>query len=169
METLKRVFTDHTIKSRGIPDDMRHSKLVALRAAHFADGIVNLYRQRFRGDPDCTLNAIATGVSKLFQPEAQELFGEWAGYGRPIRGPALRNIISSSPKRRSPPAPRAAWHWLLPPPAATKKADRSNRSAFLIFRVMPRSCRSARRNASGAAPPARGSPPASGTRRTPSR
>ncbi len=76
MEKLKRVFTDHMIKSSDIPDDMRHSKMVELRVAYFAGGIVNLYQQWFRGDLDCTLNDIAMEVSKLLQLEAQELFGE---------------------------------------------------------------------------------------------
>lgn len=76
IEKLKRVFTDHMIKSSDIPDDMRHSKMVELRVAYFAGGIVNLYQQWFRGDLDCTLNDIAMEVSKLLQLEAQELFGE---------------------------------------------------------------------------------------------
>lgn len=76
MEKLKRVFTDHMIKSSDIPEDMRHSKMVELRVAYFAGGIVNLYQQWFRGDLDCTLNDIAMEVSKLLQLEAQELFGE---------------------------------------------------------------------------------------------
>ena len=76
MEKLKRVFTDHMIKSSDIPEDMRHSKMVELRVAYFAGGIVNLYQQWFRGDLDCTLNDIAMEVSTLLQLEAQELFGE---------------------------------------------------------------------------------------------
>lgn len=76
MEKLKKVFTDHMINDSDIPDNMRHSKMVSLRICYFAGGIVNLYKQWFRGDLDCTLNDIAMEVSKLLQLEARELFGE---------------------------------------------------------------------------------------------
>lgn len=74
MEKLKKVFTDHMINDSDIPDDMRSSKMVSLRACYFAGGIVNLYKQWFRGDLDCTLNDIAMEVSKLLQLEAKESF-----------------------------------------------------------------------------------------------
>ena len=76
MEKLKKVFTDHMLNDSDIPEDMRHSKMVSLRICYFAGGIVNLYKQWFRGDLDCTLNDIAMEVSKLLQLEAKELFGE---------------------------------------------------------------------------------------------
>ena len=76
MEKLKKVFTDHMINDSDIPDNMCHSKMVSLRICYFAGGIVNLYKQWFRGDLDCTLNDIAMEVSKLLQLEARELFGE---------------------------------------------------------------------------------------------
>lgn len=76
MEKLKKVFTDHMINDSDIPDDMRHSKMVSLRVCYFAGGIVNLYKQWFRGDLDCTLDDIAMEVSKLLHLGAQELFGE---------------------------------------------------------------------------------------------
>lgn len=75
MEKLKKVFTDHMLHDSDIPDDMRHSKMVSLRICYFAGGIVNLYRQWFRGDLDCTLDDIAMEVSKLLHLKAQELFG----------------------------------------------------------------------------------------------
>lgn len=74
MEKLKKVFTDYMLNSSDIPDEMRHSKMVRLRVCYFAGGIVNLYKQWFRGDLDCTLNDIAMEVSKLLQLEAKELF-----------------------------------------------------------------------------------------------
>ena len=74
MEKLKKVFTDHMINDSDIPDDMRSSKMVSLRVCYFAGGIVNLYKQWFRGDLDCILNDIAMEVSKLLQLEAKELF-----------------------------------------------------------------------------------------------
>ena len=46
----------------------------SLRVCYFAGGIVNLYKQWFRGDLDCTLNDIAMEISKLLQLEAKELF-----------------------------------------------------------------------------------------------
>ena len=64
MEKLEKVFTDY----------MRHSKMVSLRVCYFAGGIVNLYKQWFRGDLNCTLNDIALEVSKLLQLEAKQLF-----------------------------------------------------------------------------------------------
>lgn len=66
----------HLLNSSDIPEDMRHSKMVSLRVCYFAGGIVNLYKQWFRGDLDCSLNDIAMEVSKLLQLEAQELFGD---------------------------------------------------------------------------------------------
>lgn len=75
MEKLKKCFTDYMLNGSDIPEDMRHSKMVSLRVCYFAGGIVNLYKQWFRGDLDCTLNDIALEVSKLLQLEAQELFG----------------------------------------------------------------------------------------------
>ena len=74
MEKLKKVFTDHMINDSDIPDDMRGSKMVCLRVCYFAGGIVNLYKQWFRGDLDCTLDDIAMEVSRLLQLEAKELF-----------------------------------------------------------------------------------------------
>lgn len=73
MEKLKAAFTDHMINDSDIPEHMRHSKMVSLRVCYFAGGIVNLYKQWFRGDLDCSLNDIAMEVSKLLQLEAQEL------------------------------------------------------------------------------------------------
>lgn len=75
MEKLKKCFTDYMLNGSDIPEDTRHSKMVSLRVCYFAGGIVNLYKQWFRGDLDCTLNDIALEVSKLLQLEAQELFG----------------------------------------------------------------------------------------------
>lgn len=75
MEKLKAIFSKHMLNDSDIPEYMRHTKTVELRIAYFAGGIVNLYKQWFRGELDCTLNDIAMEVSKLLQPEAQELFG----------------------------------------------------------------------------------------------
>ena len=75
MEKLKKVLTDHMLHDSDIPDDMRHSKMVSLHICYFAGGIVNLYKQWFRGDLDCTLDDIAMEVSKLLHLKAQELFG----------------------------------------------------------------------------------------------
>ena len=72
-EKLKKVFADHMINDSDIPEDMRRSKMVGPRVCYFAGGIVNLYKQWFRGDLDCTLNDIALEVSKLLQLEAKEL------------------------------------------------------------------------------------------------
>ena len=74
MEKLKRCFTDYMLNDSDIPENMRHSKMVSLRVCYFAGGIVNLYKQWFRGDLNCTLNDIALEVSKLLHLEAQELF-----------------------------------------------------------------------------------------------
>ena len=74
MEKLKKVFTDYMLNDSVIPAGMRHSKMVSLRVCYFAGGIVNLYKQWFRGDLPCGLNDIALEVSKLLQLEAQELF-----------------------------------------------------------------------------------------------
>ena len=73
MEKLKKCFTDYMLNDSDIPEDMRHSKMVSLRVCYFAGGIVNLYKQWFRGDLDCSLNDIAMEVSKLLQQEAGEL------------------------------------------------------------------------------------------------
>ena len=73
IEKLKKVLTDHMLHDSDIPDDMRHSKMVSLRICYFAGGIVNLYRQWFRGDLDCMLNDIAMEVSKLLHLKAQEI------------------------------------------------------------------------------------------------
>lgn len=74
MEKLKKCFTDYMLNNSDIPEEIRHSKMVSLRVCYFAGGIVNLYKQWFRGDLDCTLNDIALEVSKLLQSEAKELF-----------------------------------------------------------------------------------------------
>ena len=73
MEKLKKCFTDYMLNDSDIPEDMRHCKMVSLRVCYFAGGIVNLYKQWFRGDLDCSLNDIAMEVSKLLQLEAGEL------------------------------------------------------------------------------------------------
>ena len=74
MEKLKKVFADHMLNDSDIPESMRQSQMVELRVCYFAGGIVNLYKQWFRGDLHCTLNDIALEVSKLLQLEAKELF-----------------------------------------------------------------------------------------------
>ncbi len=76
MEKLKKVFADHMLNDSDIPESVRQSQMVELRVCYFAGGIVNLYKQWFRGDLNCTLNDIALEVSKLLQLEAKELFGE---------------------------------------------------------------------------------------------
>lgn len=75
MEKLKKVFSDHMLNDSDIPESMRQSKMVELRVCYFAGGIVNLYKQWFRGDLNCTLNDIALEVSKLLQLEAKEILG----------------------------------------------------------------------------------------------
>ena len=75
MEKLKKVFSDHMLNDSDIPESMRQSKMVELRVCYFAGGIVNLYKQWFRGDLNGTLNDIALEVSKLLQLEAKEIFG----------------------------------------------------------------------------------------------
>ena len=75
MEKLKKVFSDHMLNDSDIPESMRQSKMVELRVCYFAGGIVNLYKQWFRGDLNCTLNDIALEVSKLLQLEAKEIVG----------------------------------------------------------------------------------------------
>lgn len=75
MEKLKKVFSDHMLNDSDIPESVRQSKMVELRVCYFAGGIVNLYKQWFRGDLNCTLNDIALEVSKLLQLEAKEIFG----------------------------------------------------------------------------------------------
>ncbi len=74
MEKLKKCFTDFMLNDSDVPEGMRHSKMVSLRVCYFAGGIVNLYKQWFRGDLNCTLNDIALEVSELLRSEAKELF-----------------------------------------------------------------------------------------------
>lgn len=74
MEKLKKVFTDHMLNDSDIPPSIRHSRMVSLRVCYFAGGIVNLYKQWFRGDLDCSLNDITIEISKLLQLEAKDLF-----------------------------------------------------------------------------------------------
>lgn len=76
MEKLKKAFTDYMLCDSDIPETMRHSRMVEYRVTYFAGGIVNLYKQWFRGDLGGTLNDIALEVSRLLQLEARELFGE---------------------------------------------------------------------------------------------
>lgn len=73
MEKLKNVFSDYMLNNSDIPEDMRHTKTVRLRVYYFADGIINLYKQWFRGDLDCTLNDIALERSRLLQLESKKL------------------------------------------------------------------------------------------------
>lgn len=73
MEKLKNVFSDYMLNNSDIPEDMRHTKTVRLRVYYFADGIINLYKQWFRGDLDCTLNDIALEISRLLQLESKKL------------------------------------------------------------------------------------------------
>ena len=71
---LSKITVTDMLNDSDIPEDMRHSKMVSLRVCYFAGGIVNLYKQWFRGDLNCTLNDIALEVSKLLQLEAKQLF-----------------------------------------------------------------------------------------------
>ena len=73
MEKLKNVFSDYMLNNSDIPVDMRHTKTVRLRVSYFAGGIINLYKQWFRGDLDCTLNDIALEISRLLQLESKKL------------------------------------------------------------------------------------------------
>ena len=73
MEKLKNVFSDYMLNNSDIPVDMRHTKTVRLRVSYFAGEIINLYKQWFRGDLDCTLNDIALEISRLLQLESKKL------------------------------------------------------------------------------------------------
>ena len=73
MEKLKNVFSNYMLNNSDIPVDMRHTKTVRLRVSYFAGEIINLYKQWFRGDLDCTLNDIALEISRLLQLESKEL------------------------------------------------------------------------------------------------
>ena len=73
MEKLKNVFSDYMLNNSYIPVDMRHTKTVRLRVYYFAGEIINLYKQWFRGDLDCTLNDIALEISRLLQLESKKL------------------------------------------------------------------------------------------------
>lgn len=73
MEKLKNVFSDYMLNNSDIPVDMRHTKTVRLRVYYFAGEIINLYKQWFRGDLDCTLNDIALEISRLLQLESKKL------------------------------------------------------------------------------------------------
>lgn len=73
MEKLKNVFSDYMLNNSDIPEDMRHTKTVRLRVYYFAGEIINLYKQWFRGDLDCTLNDIALEISRLLQLESKKL------------------------------------------------------------------------------------------------
>lgn len=73
IEKLKNVFSDYMLNNSDIPEDMSHTKIVRLRVSYFAGGIINLYKQWFRGDLDCTLNDIALEISRLLQLESKEL------------------------------------------------------------------------------------------------
>lgn len=73
MEKLKNVFSDYMLNNSDIPEDMRHTKTVRLRVYYFAGGIINIYKQWFRGGLDCTLNDIALEISRLLQLESKEL------------------------------------------------------------------------------------------------
>lgn len=73
LEKIKSVFSSYMLDSSDIPVSIRHSNTVEIRVAYFAGGIVDLYRQWFCGHFRCSLDDIASEVSRLLKLEADEL------------------------------------------------------------------------------------------------
>ena len=69
LEKLKKIFSDHVLSDTDIPDDLKNTKTVKLRISYFAGGIVNVYKQWFKGELDCSINDIALEISKLLSLE----------------------------------------------------------------------------------------------------
>ncbi len=76
LEKLKALFTDHMLSDTDIPSGIKNSKAVSLRICYFAGGIVNLYKQWFMGNLNCTLNDIALEISKLLALETDSVTAE---------------------------------------------------------------------------------------------
>ena len=73
LEKLKKIFSDHVLSDTDIPDDLKNTKTVKLRISYFAGGIVNVYKQWFKGELDCSINDIALEISKLLSLETDLL------------------------------------------------------------------------------------------------
>ena len=64
-EEAKRVFFDYMKNAESIPSQVRNSPAFEMRISFFVGGLVNMYKQWFKGELQVSLNDIPIEVSKI--------------------------------------------------------------------------------------------------------
>lgn len=78
LEKLKKVFVAQAMNAPEIPEEMRQSKMFAIRVNFFIGGIINAYQQWLQGDLDCTLDEISEDISKIIVSSADTILNaDW--------------------------------------------------------------------------------------------
>lgn len=72
LEKLKDIFISYMKTDDNIPENVRNTKMFTIRAAYFAGGIVDMYRQWFHGKLSCSLEDIAVEIGKIIQSSAKD-------------------------------------------------------------------------------------------------
>ena len=81
LEKLKKVFVAQTMNSPEIPEEMRQSRMFAIRVNFFIGGIINTYQQWLQGDLDSTVEEISEEISKIIVSSAGTILdADWGNY-----------------------------------------------------------------------------------------
>lgn len=72
-EEAKRVFFDYMKNAESIPSKLRNSPVFEMRISFFVGGLMNMYRQWFKGELDVNLNDIPIEISKIVNESSESL------------------------------------------------------------------------------------------------
>lgn len=72
-EEAKRVFFDYMKNAESIPSKIRNSSVFEMRISFFVGGLMNMYRQWFKGELDVNLNDIPIEISKIVNESSESM------------------------------------------------------------------------------------------------
>lgn len=75
LERMKHIFSDYMRNDTDVPEEIQNSEAFPLRICYFAGGIVNMYKQWFLGNLNCSLNDISIEVGRIIAASARDLVG----------------------------------------------------------------------------------------------
>lgn len=70
LEKLKKVFVVQAMNAPEIPEEMRHTKMFAIRVNFFIGGIINAYQQWLQGELECTIDEITQDIAAIIASTA---------------------------------------------------------------------------------------------------
>lgn len=72
-EEAKRVFFDYMKNAESIPSKIRNSSVFEMRISFFVGGLMNMYKQWFKGELDVNLNDIPIEISKIVNESSESM------------------------------------------------------------------------------------------------